>query len=69
MKRNRLFITLVVFAAFTWFLTGAGVPGLAKADAAEALKAAFIYVGPIGDLGWSWEHDTGRKMLEKEFGD
>ena len=69
MKRNRCFITLVVFVAFTWILFGGGAMGPAKTDAAEPLKAAFIYVGPIGDLGWSWEHDTGRKMLEKEFGD
>ncbi len=69
MKRDRLFITLVVFAAFTWVLFSGGALGPAKAEAQEALKAAFIYVGPIGDLGWSWEHDTGRKMLETEFGD
>ncbi len=28
------------------------------------LKVAFIYVGPIGDLGWSWAHDQGRQKLE-----
>ncbi|MGD9181955.1 MAG: BMP family ABC transporter substrate-binding protein [Desulfobacterales bacterium] len=69
MKRNRIILVLVVFAVFTWvFFSGAG-SGPATAEAAEALKAAFIYVGPIGDLGWSWEHDRGRKMLEAEFGD
>jgi basic membrane protein A len=69
MKRSRIILTLVVFAAFTWvFYSGGGLQP-AKAEAAEALKAAFIYVGPIGDLGWSWEHDRGRKMLETEFGD
>lgn len=69
MKRSRIILTLVVFAAFTWvFYSGGGLQP-AKAEAAEALKAAFIYVGPIGDLGWSWEHDRGRKMLDTEFGD
>jgi basic membrane lipoprotein Med (substrate-binding protein (PBP1-ABC) superfamily) len=69
MKRSRIILTLVVFASFTWvFYSGGGLQP-AKAEAAEALKAAFIYVGPIGDLGWSWEHDRGRKMLETEFGD
>jgi len=33
------------------------------------VKAAFVYIGPPGDLGWTYEHDRGRKMLEDEFGD
>ncbi len=33
------------------------------------LKIAFAYVGPVGDGGWSFAHDNGRKALEKEFGD
>src|ERR1700733_7721650 len=33
--------------------------------AAEKLKIGFIYVGPIGDLGWSYQHDVGRKAMEK----
>jgi basic membrane protein A and related proteins len=30
----------------------------------EALKVGFIYVGPVGDYGWSYAHDQGRKYLE-----
>ena len=37
--------------------------------AAEKLKIAFVYVAPIGDLGWTWAHDQGRLMVEKELGD
>lgn len=33
------------------------------------LNIAFAYVGPVGDGGWSFAHDNGRKALEKEFGD
>lgn len=36
---------------------------------AEPLKIAFAYVGPVGDGGWSFAHDNGRKAVEKEFGD
>ncbi|MBY4598208.1 BMP family ABC transporter substrate-binding protein [Ottowia caeni] len=36
---------------------------------AEALKAAWIYVGPVGSAGWSFAHDLGRKAVEAEFGD
>jgi len=33
------------------------------------LNIAFAYVGPVGDGGWTFAHDNGRKALEKEFGD
>ena len=36
---------------------------------AEPLKIAFAYVGPVGDGGWTFAHDNGRKAMEKEFGD
>jgi basic membrane protein A and related proteins len=51
-----------------------------KAEAAKAapaaevkkpdpLKIAFAYIGPVGDGGWTFAHDNGRKAVEKEFGD
>ena len=36
---------------------------------AEPLKIAFAYVGPVGDGGWTFAHDLGRKAIEKEYGD
>ncbi len=48
----------------------APAPAAAAAPApAEPLKAAWIYVGPVGDGGWSFAHDNGRKAVQKEFGD
>jgi len=47
-------------------------PASAAASAAakaEPLKVAFIYIGPVGDGGWTFAHDNGRKAVEKEFGD
>ena len=51
-------------------------PAPAPAPAASApapkpapLKIGFAYVGPVGDGGWTFAHDNGRKALEKEFGD
>lgn len=35
----------------------------------KSYKVAFIYISPPGDLGWTYEHDQGRKMLEAHFGD
>ena len=40
-----------------------------EAKKADPLKVAFIYVGPVGDGGWTFAHDNGRKAVEKEFGD
>ena len=48
----------------------APAPVAAPAPAkAEPLKIAFAYVGPVGDGGWTFAHDNGRKAVEKEFGD
>lgn len=33
----------------------------------EPFKAAFVYVGPVGDLGWSYAHDQGRQKLDEAF--
>ena len=39
------------------------------ATAQEKTKVGFIYVGPIGDLGWTYEHEQGRLAVEEAFGD
>ncbi|HUR89146.1 MAG TPA: BMP family ABC transporter substrate-binding protein [Ramlibacter sp.] len=41
---------------------------VASATKTEPLKIAFAYVGPVGDGGWTFAHDNGRKAIEKEFG-
>ena len=35
----------------------------------EPLKIAFSYIGPIGDGGWSFAHDSARRAVAREFGD
>ena len=35
---------------------------------ADALKVGFVYVGPIGDHGWTYQHDQGRLAVEKALG-
>lgn len=43
---------------------------LATASAQDdPLKVAFIYVGPVGDYGFSYAHDLGRQALQEHFGD
>ena len=42
---------------------------IATATAAFAeTKVGFIYVGPIGDLGWTYRHDVGRLAVEEAYG-
>lgn len=34
---------------------------------ADDLKIGFVFVGPVGDGGWSYMHDQGRQAIEKAF--
>jgi simple sugar transport system substrate-binding protein len=47
----------------------AAVSLAATAEAQEKLKACWVYVGPIGDFGYSYQHDQGRLEAQKELGD
>ncbi|WP_299622271.1 BMP family ABC transporter substrate-binding protein [uncultured Tateyamaria sp.] len=46
-----------------------GLAGAAAADGHAKTKVGFVYVGPVGDGGWTYEHDKGRLAVEAEFGD
>ena len=35
----------------------------------DKLKIGFVYVGSVGDFGWSYQHDQARQAIVKEFGD
>ncbi len=51
------------------FTSAAMALGLATGVMAEPTKVGFVYVGPVGDGGWTYEHDKGRQAVEAEFGD
>ncbi len=80
-QRRALLKVAALTAVASAALVGCGkkeepAPAPAPAPAASApapkpapLKIAFAYVGPVGDGGWTFAHDNGRKALEKEFGD
>ncbi len=59
MKKQLLGIMLCVLLCL-------GLIGQAAA-ADQKLKAGFIYVGPVGDYGWSHAHDLGRKFAEQQL--
>jgi len=56
-------------AGFAITITGMARRPVAAQDASpaagEPIKVAFVYVGPIGDLGWTYAHDQGRLALEE----
>ena len=42
-------------------------PSLTTPDIVEGMfNVAFVYVGPIGDGGWTYAHNDGRLYLEKQ---
>ena len=54
----------------TLFASAAVALGLAtSAMAQDKTKVGFVFVGPIGDGGWTYEHNKGREAVEAEFGD
>ncbi len=63
MKRR----TLLTTGAGAAMAAAMGIP--ARADGHAKLKVGFIYVGPIGDGGWTYQHDQGRLAVEEHFGD
>ncbi|HID15546.1 MAG TPA: BMP family ABC transporter substrate-binding protein [Candidatus Atribacteria bacterium] len=54
---KRFFSLLVITLFLVVILSGVSFGG--------KLKIGFIYVGPVGDAGWTYAHDLGRKYLEK----
>ena len=59
----RIFRTLAVALAAVGALAA---PAAAQKD---RIKIGFVYVGPIGDFGWSYEHNEGRLAVEEALGD
>jgi simple sugar transport system substrate-binding protein len=51
-------------------LVAGSLLGLAAtgALAQQPLKVGFVYVSPIGDAGWTFQHDDGRRQMEKALG-
>jgi basic membrane protein A len=69
MKRLTFWSILLVASLLLVACGGAATPTEAPPSAEEPMKVAFVYVAPIGDLGWTWAHEQGRLQLEETFGD
>ena len=57
---------LALFALTT--AVGLMVAGCGSDDGDQEVRAAFIYVGPIGDAGWTWAHEQGRQVAAEATG-
>ena len=67
MKR-RIWVMLALLTVLAMLLPACG--GKTEGPSADdPYKVAFVYIGPPGDLGWTYEHDRGRKAVEEELGD
>lgn len=60
-RRRHLFACTLIAA-----LAATAPAALAQDD---PFKVGFVYVGPVGDHGWTYQHDQGRQALEAHFGD
>ena len=73
MKNRKFLILMTVVMALALVLAGCGgkkeEPKKEAPKAAEKLKVAFVYVGPVGDGGWTYAHDQARKYLESKMPD
>ncbi|WP_435257777.1 BMP family ABC transporter substrate-binding protein [Thioclava sp. FR2] len=48
---------------------GLAFGGAANAAGMDKAKACFVYVGPIGDLGWTYQHHQGALAVQEAYGD
>ena len=60
MQKRRATLAALAAAALA-----VSLPAVAQQKAGEPLKIGFVYVSPIGDAGWTYQHDVGRKEMEK----
>src|ERR1700693_4061009 len=57
---------ILIAAAEVMLTAGASLFG---ASAADKLKVGFICLVPVGDFGWTYQHELARQAMVKEFGD
>ena len=60
-----MFRKLLIAGAFLLSTLGFATSSVANPH----LTVGFVYIGPIGDHGWTYMHDKGRQAIEEEFGD
>jgi len=71
MRMKRWLLAALVMAISIATLSAATVGcanlGIGALGGDDTFKVAYVYVGPVGDLGWSYAHDQGRQSLDEAF--
>src|SRR5262245_47375678 len=68
MLKQKLALILAILTTFVLAACGTETsPTATPVAGGEKIKVAFVYVGPIGDAGWTWAHDQGRLDLQKNL--
>ena len=62
-------MSLQRFVAQCAVLCGLAIAGPALAQTGPEVKACFVYLGPIGDGGWTYQHHRGAESMKAAFGD
>jgi basic membrane protein A and related proteins len=68
MFEKRIWKLIILFALVASLVVSCAPKTSPASTTGKKLKVAFVYVAPIGDLGWTWAHDQGRLALEKQMG-
>jgi len=59
------YLAQAALAAVAAVFLAVSPPAVAK----DKIKVGFVYVGPVGDHGWTYRHDIGRQAVEAALGD
>ena len=65
--RKKIRTHSIIGTAAKMLATAAMIFGVSFANA-DDVKVGFVYVGPVGDHGWTYRHDLGRQAVAKETG-
>ncbi|RLC90275.1 MAG: BMP family ABC transporter substrate-binding protein [Chloroflexi bacterium] len=64
--KSKIWVSMSLVMILALLLTACGPTATPEPD---VYKIALVYIGPPGDLGWTYEHERGRKTVEEHFGD
>lgn len=68
MKLKKLLVLVLTVLLVAALAVGCGESQTPAETTEEPMKVGFIYVGPIGDAGWTFTHDLGAEFMKKELG-
>jgi basic membrane protein A len=64
---DRRSVLKAIGGASTIGLAGCTGGGSGDGGGDDTVKAAWLYISEVGDLGWSWAHDQGRQAVDEKF--